>query len=270
MQRQLPTETAKAPEWALNPFEEGLSNLERMNQLLELSIRGISALRAMPQVVSAIAKATGETSTESHQSELAWTTKLAELAKREVEEGFPLLHAQTLVALWGSLEALIITFLVCWLQNEPQAMQTEGIQNLSIKLGEYESLQGEERAIYIIELLEREMKAPFKAGVNRFESLLEVFGLSGYVDESDKKNLYEMSQLRNVLVHRRGIADKHLIDACPWLDLETGQPVLVTFESYQRFSASVVHYIIELVARVGTYFGMDDSDFDEFRNRRNN
>lgn len=252
----------------MDPFEEFLDNHKRMDQLLELSIMGISCLRAMPRVVTATAKARGDSHAESLQSQLDWATRLAELADREVAEGFPLLHAQTLVSLWGSLEALTRTFLVSWLENEPKAMQAEKIQNLSIKLGEYESLQGEGRALYILELLEREIKAPFKDGVNRFESLLGAFGLTGQVEESDKKNLYEMSQLRNVLVHRRGIADKRLVDACAWLGLEIGQPVVITRESYLRYSEAVACYVIELIARVGIYFGMSESDFDEFRSRR--
>lgn len=133
--------------------------------------------------------------------------KEAELARRELNDEFPLLHAQTTIALWSALEAAIRLVLVRWLQNYKQAMEVEEIQKLRVRIGEYERLEGEDRFSYILDRLEQELAAPLKAGSTRFELLLNPFSLSRPVDKDVRRNLFELNQIRNVLVHlvkRRG------------------------------------------------------------------
>lgn len=180
----------------------------------------------------------------------------AELAQKEIDTGFPLLHAQAVVSLWGSLEAFIRTFLAGWLKNEPSARQAEVIRKLRVRLWEYETMDEDERCLHTIELLEQELGASQRRGIERFETLLGVFGLSGDVDEETKKNLYEMYNVRNVLVHRRGIADRRLTDACPWLGVEVGDPVRVTHDALERYVESLNNYFVMLLLRIADHFGL--------------
>lgn len=193
---------------------------------------------------------------EGDVEELESARKMAELAQREVDGGFALLHSQAVVSLWSSLEDLLRTFLARWLANEASAKQADSVQKLKITLGEYESMDEEERSFYVVELLERELQSPLRHGVSRFESVLEPFGLSGRIGKATQKDIYELYHVRNVLVHRRGFADRRLIQACPWLGVEVGDPLVVSHKMYAGYSKAVADYVLELIQRVRVHFGL--------------
>lgn len=249
-----------APPWATEPFKEFVDNTERLGNLLHLCISGISVLRGMPGIVEAIEKAEpGDPQQAAGKLESA--KKQAELAQREVDEGFPLLRAQTVISLWSALEATIRTFLARWLENNEQALAVDPVQKLRVKIGEYEKLQGEDRYFYILDRLEQETSAPLKCGVTRFEVLLEPFGLSGAVSDEDRRNLFELNQVRNVLVHRSGVTDRRLPDACPWLGLSPGQALRLDDAMMGRYFQSSIQYTVDIVVRLGEYFGADMKEF---------
>lgn len=249
----------RTPDWAMEPFERVLDQMEEADQILHLSTRGISVLRAMPQVVEAIAQAKPHESSdgEDPQARLERAKKEADLAQREVDRGFPLLHSQAVISLWGSLEDVVRTFLAKWLRNEPSAKQVDALRKLKICLGEYESMDEEDRCFYIVDRLQDEIASPLRRGVSRFESLLEPFGLSGSVDKDVQRNLYELYHVRNVLVHRSGLADRKLVEACPWLDVAVGDEVTVSHEAYAKYHASAAQYVLDLIVRVAGRFGFE-------------
>jgi hypothetical protein len=256
-----PEKKTGSPEWAMQPFSDLTGDIEHLWQLLEMSIRGISMIQAVPQMVRAIAKANDRTEHEETVKELAIAEKQAAFAKQELENGFPVLHANTALAIWSHLEAGIRLFLAKWLEHEEAAFEVDAIQKMKVKIGEYERLQGEDRFFYILDRLEQEMVAPLKCGVNRFESILEPFGLAGRVDAEVQRDLFELNQVRNCLMHRGGRADRRFIDACPWLNLEVGQQIKVTHEATRRYIDAVMRYATELVCRIGERFGRDMSEF---------
>lgn len=254
---------SSVPKWATEPFRNFIDQTVRLDQLLHLSVNGISMLRGVPKIVKVLAEIEDESGEEAHER-FESAKREAELAYREVNEGFPLLHAQTTIALWSALEATIRLFVTRWLQNYKQAMEVEAIQKLRVRIGEYECLEGEERFFYILNRLEQELAAPLKTGITRFELLLEPFGLSGPVDEDVRRNLFELNQVRNILVHRSGFADRRLVDSCPWLKLRVGDMVKVNHEMTVHYFQSVMKYATELIARIGEHFGVD---MDEFRSK---
>jgi hypothetical protein len=249
-----------APRWATQPFRELIDHTERLGQLLHLSMRGISMIRAVPKVIEALAQAEGHDGGEGRQR-VQDAEREAELARREVSEGFPLLHAHTAIALWSALEAAVRLFMARWLQHHKPAMEVEVVQKLRVRICEYERLDGEDRFFYILDRLEQELSAPLKNGITKFESLLEPFGLAGPVDEDVRRDLFELSQVRNALVHRSGVADRRLVEACPWLQLKAGDQIHVRHEATQRYFASVMKYSIALIVRMGEHFGVDMSKF---------
>jgi len=249
-----------APKWATQPFRDFIDQTERLGHLLHLSMSGISMLRGVPKIVQVLAKVEEDFSEEAHDR-FENANKVAELAHIELNDGFPLLHAQTAIALWSALEATIRLFLARWLQNYKQAMEVEAIQKLRVRIGEYERLEGEDRFFYILNRLEQELATPLKTGITRFELMLEPFGLSGPVDEDVRRNLFELNQIRNILVHRSGFADRRLVDSCPWLKLKVGDSVKVSHEMTDHYFQSVMNYALELIIRIGEYFGVDMSEY---------
>jgi hypothetical protein len=91
--------------------------------------------------------------------------------------------------------------------------------------------------------------------VNRFESLLETFELHGQVPEQCKKKLFELSQVRHVVIHRRGKVDRKLADACPWLQLKRGDQIKISPKMWTEYNVAVADYVLELIQRVRVSFG---------------
>lgn len=250
---------AVLPQWAAEPFLDFLDYQEKLQEILHISMRGIRVLTAMPNLIEAVRDSarTPDERGEYEGERLERARKEAALAQEEVELGFPLLQAQAAISLWGSLEALVRTFLARWLVNSPGAMQAAEITKLRVRVGEYESLTPEERAFYVLDLLEEVLNCRRSPGTGRFEALLKVFSLTSDVGDDIRRDLFELSQVRHVLVHRRGTADRRFIVACPWLNVEVGTRIVVRHSDVQRYGSAAAEYALELVQRIRLSFGLD-------------
>lgn len=115
------TVTRKVPSWAIAGFRRFLNYVEESDRILHLSMKGISGLQGIPRLIRAIAKVEEDKEPDAQQIERA--RKEADFAKREIERGFPLLHAYTIVALWGAMEALLEDVLIAWMMNDPTILK---------------------------------------------------------------------------------------------------------------------------------------------------
>jgi hypothetical protein len=247
----------RTPEWATAPFKRFLDQTERLDQVIHLSIRGISGLRGFPKLAEAIANLDKTQNAEDAKKRIAEAHRTADLAKREMDTGFPVLHSQAVVNLWSLLEALIQDFLCEWILNTPDALFVEEIKKLKVKIGEYEQLERRDRISYLIELLERDLVVGMKNGVHRFEAILAPFKLAGPIKASIRRDLLELGQVRNVIVHRAGIVDHKFVTACPWMKMKVGDSLQVTHKMFGRYFGAVHAYATLLIYRLGEYHGVD-------------
>ena len=247
----------RAPRWATSPFHALVDYLENLWNVLHLSLDGISMLRARPGAIEALAF--GQDEDPETTSRLASAKRTADLAQREVDTNFPVLHSQFVVALWGTMESFLGTFAAQWILNRPEILNQDPWCSLKVRLGEYEQLDSEQKAQYVVELLQQSTGSPLKQGVNRFETVISILGISGKAcEESDKQVIFELQQIRNVIVHKRSVADRRLCAACPWLGFAVGQQIQVTHGMCEKYHASVMSYVVELILRTSELFG----DFD--------
>lgn len=246
-----------SPSWALVCFEQFVCEIERLSQVVELSARGISVIRGMPTIVEVLMKVKDQEELAESNGKLERAKAEAILAKREVEEDFPLLHGWAVISIWALLEALIKSFVAEWLKRKPTAWRIESIQRLKIRIGEYESIPNTERHLFVAELLERETGAGLKKGTSRFEALLKPFGLSGESPDIVKRTIFELGQVRNLIVHRGGRVDRTFREACPWIQVSLGHELKVSNKMMRKYFMAVHIYITLLICRVGTYFGAD-------------
>lgn len=265
-------DTAKAmlPEWARLPFDDFRQQVMEIGDVLDLACQGIAMLRGRPQALEALAQATAldnegaqaddSESKPDYLDSLDAAKRQADLAQGEVDKNFPLLHSQAIISLWSSLEALIENFLAAWLENEPTARLIDPVRKLKISMWQYDEMNSGERNLYTVELLEREVNSPLNQGVARFESLLDVFGFGGGTTEDVRKDIFEMNHIRNVLVHRRGRADRRLVDACPWLELKVGEPIQVSHQQFGRYYISTTQYFFDVYNRVRAHYGASHLD----------
>ncbi|MDR4477249.1 MAG: hypothetical protein R3B11_14765 [Nitrospira sp.] len=247
------TSTPTLPDWATGPFHDFLGHQQDLARILHMSASGISMLRGRYQAIKVLKEIDGEA---EETDDLKWAEREKELAQQEVDNDFPLLHEQATVFLWGSLEALVRSFAASWLANRPETWRNEAIKRLRVRLGDYQSLDPTERCLWVVDLLDQESGGPLHAGVARFESLLQPLGLTGAFPEEGRKALFELSQIRNAIVHRRGRADRRLIDACPWLIISSGEQIKISHAMWKSYDAVVSEYVMELIQRVRESFGL--------------
>jgi hypothetical protein len=181
----------------------------------------------------------------------------------EAENDFRLLHAHTAVALWGALEALVENLAATIIVHEPVYLTRTPITEIKISIAEFETLDREARARVIVGQLAARLRADSRKGVDRFESVLDVLNLSGPVDAATKRDLYELQQVRNVLVHRSGIADRRLVSACPWMDIASGDALKLDYSTYVRYRDAVHGYLRVLINRMRVRLG-----FGEYEERK--
>lgn len=228
-------------------------------------MNAIGRIEQMPELVGAMAEIgkilrddddNDESNDDDEAEHLEEARHEARIAKREVEQGFPLLHKHAIVVLWSSLEALVRDLVVAWISNREGALQSEQLAGLKITLSEYEQLEPVERFEHLVDLMEQRVGGSLKRGVNRFECILEPIGLSGPVDNQIADDIYELQQVRNVLLHRNGIADRRFVNACPWLNAKVGDAINVDHKRFTKLHESAEHYILEIIQRTRVAFGL--------------
>ena len=239
--------------WSVPPFRRFLSYATNLDRVLNLSIQGIDHLSGIVPLTEALLEYANilepETKSEDQDDQLMRVRERAEFAKSEVEAGFPVLHSHTVVAIWGALEALVQDLVTTWLENVPDIMTKEPFSSVKIRLGEFERLEADGRLEYIVKQLSEDLRVSFKPGVARFEAQLGSVGLSGHLDDQLKRDLYELHQARNVIVHKAGLVDRQFVDRCPWMSLQPGEQLLITHAEYRKYSLVVRSYMNILMRR---------------------
>ena len=246
-------ESSGIPQWAKEPLNRAVDQLEQIQQVLHLSTRGMTMLRATPRVVEVLVK-----QGQSERESLEAARYEAELAGREVENDFPVVHGQALIALVAMFEAFVKDFAAAWMRNRQEVLVHEDIAKLRFKLGDYLPLADDERLEYIAERLDENLP-PSLRGVSRVEAFLSPLGLSGEVADETRKTIFELHNVRNVLVHRKGEADRRFVDACPWMGYEIGDDIRVTHTDFERYITAQHDYLEEIIHRVREVFGLHRS-----------
>jgi hypothetical protein len=189
--------------------------------------------------------------------------KRAAFAQDEIDKGFPVIIGHAVVSFWSAMETFTHDLVISFLLNEDKILQNEMYAKIKIPLFQYEQLDKESRMHYLVQECSRTTNAVLKPGVSRFETLLESIGLSGSVDDSIKRDIYEMQQVRNLIVHKSSVVDKRFVDACPWLKASIGEKYTVSYRDYKRYVESLSRYMYVIIDRLRVYFGHEPYKEDE-------
>ena len=218
--------------------------------LVHLHMSAVSRLIGIPGFLK-------EAFYEPEESEwLISARKEAERAKDEASRGFPLLHAHSLLGLWSALEALVEDVAVAWLIAKPDTLQRSEFAKIRVPIAEFQLLSIEDQMSYLIAEVQRDLRTEQRSGVARFERLLDAIGMGGSTPKEVGKAIYEAQQVRNVIAHRGGAADRRLVEACPWLGLKPGQPLAVSHKKFVYYLRAIHIYVVELINRFRAFEGM--------------
>jgi hypothetical protein len=254
------------PAWSLDPFRRFLDYIDTEERLLNLAMSGIASVtareKALQTLYEPLLTGKGHTSVmdvtpDEARTRIEQAKHMGELAQSELDAEFPLLHAHSLLGIWGALEALIEDVVRGWLTHRKKLLvESEALHNVKVPVALFHAMKPSERIDYLIDNVQR--AGGSAGGFPRFEALLRIVGLDGALDEDLRRKLIEVHETRNVYAHRGGLADKKARQACPWRrDWKVGQAVLIGRERYRTYTGAVVEYVFELIARSSAKFGVD-------------
>jgi hypothetical protein len=189
---------------------------------------------------------------------------IQEFAKAQKEDEFSYLHQLASVRLWSILGAYVDDFVLHVLSRTPLNVLPESVQSGKGPVIELLTSTPRDVREFLLDELKQQTKSRQKLGVGRFECLLESLGYGGEVDNEVRRNLLELSELRNAIVHQVGLADQRLTERCPWLGLKVADQVKITGRDFDRLCLAVDWYAYEVLAR-----GIAREDADPEENAKN-
>jgi len=74
-----------------------------------------------------------------------------------------------------------------------------------------------------------------------------MFDLAGPTEASTSTKLFEMHQIRNVIIHRRSIADDRFVRHCAHLGYKRGDKVALTPKTVFEYVQAIVNYVTSLI-----------------------
>ena len=188
----------------------------------------------------------------------------AEQAERfgqeQASKGFPYLWYLASVRLWAILEVAVDDMALDALNRLDLIPPSSLLHTLEGPLLPFAGATADIRASLLLELLEEKCRSRFKPGVSRFEAVLDPLGLGGPVNDDVRKILLELSQARNLIMHRNGIVDKRFAEACPWIGAADGSPLPLVENHYMMYGLATSWYILELDRRLRVREGLDASE----------
>jgi len=115
-------------------------------------------------------------------------------------------------------------------------------------------LERDERMRLLVQELRRGQALDQTQGIDGLERLLSHIGLSGEVKAETKKAMWEIQNIRNVIVHRGSIADRRLIKHCPWTGLKVGDEVKVSHTDIHKYDTALHDYILTIIRRLAAKY----------------
>lgn len=176
--------------------------------------------------------------------------ELAEFSRVQESRGFPYLYSTASVRLWSILEAFVDDVLEFMLANLTPEKASSDLLSVEGSLLEFSMMSSEDQAIYLLARVKEMLSSRLKLGVGRFEAPLGYVGLSGGVNDAVRRSLFELSEVRNIVVHKNSSADSRLIENCPWMNLEIGEPIDITREVYEIYVQASLWYLVEMGERM--------------------
>lgn len=250
------------PSWCRCVFEAFIQQFRRQGELLNLSIAGITHIVRLPGVLNKLKEAIpgGYPDDENERGKSLALEEQASLARREVDQDFPLLRAQAVIALWGSTENLIRTLVASYLENVPGATSSDQLGRIKIRFSDWDRLSPSERYLYLLDRLEQEGSSGPRFGAAKFEQFLNLIGINVSLESGFRMSLIELHQVRNLIVHREGAVDRKFIESCPWLERRLGEVIRVTGSDCSRYFNAVGEYVHTLLGQLKRGLPMTKGD----------
>ena len=184
---------------------------------------------------------------------------IIEALRRNLETQGYSIYKMCLTFIWAEAEAFMNDFIKSWLLFVDKPFTLEIFTSIKINetVATFEGMSQDEVAFLYTKLLKEKVGGGRNSAVKTFYKVLKHFELNPINGDGQKeleKNLTELQHVRNVLVHRGGIVDKHLLSMCPWLegepDVELGKRFPLHSGRATIYGLSTTGLVLDVLERV--------------------
>jgi hypothetical protein len=241
--------------WLHDPFDRLRMYLEETTRLVALSRHGVGMVSSNVGLIEALhgldRAVEGQVVNEEAASEVAAARAESELAQDELKRDFPLLHAHSLVGVWGAAESWASDVATSWLTRFPEDYAGPERARVDTRL-----LLDDDRSALLSTLVD--FAATSKRAPTRVDALLDVAGLrpsneaftsvevlreAGSVDGL-RRDVVELSQVRHCIAHNAGVVDERLLRHCSWYSGKVGDPIRVGHVRFREYVSALTWYAV--------------------------
>jgi hypothetical protein len=209
-------------------FWDGMDEAERVRKL---AIRGTEAIR---------------------ESDPIWA--MAELAGGDIENDFPGLNAQGLIAMNSALDSMVDEFAPAMREILVKALVDQAVKKATEQVPDAAGLDDEKRGVLreaflrTVADLQPKLDRLLGSGAERYEKRLRGVSLGTAEDRPIPADLdealTELGAIRDVLIHRASRIDAKALEQAPSLAgrYRDGQLVRLAREDYRRYTAAIRCY----------------------------
>jgi hypothetical protein len=237
-------------------FGIALRALDELSAFVTLCWGGLGYARVAPDLAAGLSGATDDVTGLTLSREQG--AKLRQFAQAQWSSGYPYLYGLAAVRVWTILEVFVQDSFIALLPRRPDVLTLPAIKRLRGPLIEYSQAPPAKQAEFLYSLLVDDQSAPLKRGVGRFEAVFDALDLGGPVDDEVRRYILELSEVRNAVAHRNGIADERFVANCPWFGARDGEPLAVSHPKLGKYLQSAKWYVVEVSRRTLRRYPPDD------------
>ena len=230
----------KDPFW--KPFDNWFGYASETEDIVRLTHEGFSRVTSMPELLLIL-----DPNREDDKLDLA--NVKAEKAQKEIDAGFPTVHAHSLLGLCGAFERFIEDLFIAGIASDPSLLSSESFSKVKVPLSVIYGLADEDRNRAILAEASRTAGFDLAGGVTRFERILDLVQLGGQVPAKIRKLVFQAIEIRNVWAHRGGVADARFVETCPDSGYAVGDKIEMKTEVFMPFMYAFNMYAVVIVNR---------------------
>jgi hypothetical protein len=232
--------------WLLEPVGGCVGFLAEELALLATVERALGALTLIPVLAGLVRLSELPARFKENLDNFAEVTKEpAEIAKQRLSVGLHTTYSNVCVSFWAAIETTIQETLINHLLQVPNATTLVSSQLPGAKVPEIVDSDSARRFVR-----NWETRLTATDVVERAMQMLSVFHLGFPLQEKHRRRLTELSEYRNIAVHRRGIIDARYLKKVPWCTVPIGGAYKIDHSMMIEFYEACSSFCVALLDRL--------------------
>lgn len=221
--------------WLLDPLKYCVEFLAEEIALSALNERGLTALSALPLVLKQAKIGIRDPKLiQAFDRLLVQAPSDAMLANEEIQRDFSKSKAHGSIGFWSAIETTVEDVFNGFITNTDWAEQRLLSTIPNIKVPKRSGISPFEFNRRLFRASENAVKGEANVA-RRYQFILRSFDIDPTITDADLDILNELSEMRNVILHRRGIVDDVFVYKCPNSGYKPGDVYKIDRIKYMSF-----------------------------------